>query len=73
MRRQAFKQWLREHYGHGDHRYKDLLTDAESDKGYPWHGEYEEQRLYLIIRNACSECLETLRDAYYDYLMEEEP
>lgn len=70
MNRQTFNQWLRKNYDRKDHRYNDLLSEAKSDKSYPWRSCYEEQMRYLICNNACIECLETLRDAYYEYLTE---
>jgi hypothetical protein len=65
----SFKRWLKQNRGE-DNRYNDLLIDAESDEEYPWDKNYEGQMRYLI-RKACMECLETLRDAYFDYLTDE--
>jgi len=68
----TFNKWLSEKYGKSDHRYNDLLNDAQSDKGYPWQKGYDAQIKHLIGRNACVACLETLRDAYFDYLTDGE-
>ena len=67
---QTFNQWLRENYSRKNHRFNDLLNDTAGDKNYPWRRGYEAQMRYLIEQNACSDCLETLRDAYFDYLTE---
>jgi len=66
----TFNKWLRENYGKENHKYNDLLSDARGDKDYPWRKPYEAQISYLMRQGACAECLETLRDAYFDYLME---
>lgn len=70
MKTLTFKKWLRENYGGEAHRYNDLLKDAIGDKEYPWHNSYEEQFEYITHTGACVDCLETLRDAYFDYLSE---
>ena len=68
MNRQTFNQWLRKNYGKQDHRFNDLLSDAKRDKHYPWRRSYDEQMRYLLRKSVCISCLETLRDAYFEYL-----
>lgn len=63
-----FRDWLQNKYGKKKHRFNDLLSDAISDRAYPWLEDVGAQMEYLSQKGADADCMETLVAAYRAYM-----